>query len=143
MKKILMLAIVAGFAITSCKNDDEEDVSIVGTWRHTQLKVISGKDGSTLNNNDLDQCDQKTTSEFTTSNIVKSNYYEFYNSSCNHSYDEFGYSYDKNKQQIIIDGEIFYIKSLTNHELVTDDPEADDDYNSDGYPDIYEMHLTR
>ncbi|MCY0970210.1 lipocalin family protein [Chryseobacterium wangxinyae] len=138
-----MLAVIAGFSITSCKNDDQEDISIVGTWRHTQMKVISGKDGSVLSNNDLDACDQKTTTELTENDTLKSNYYEFYNSSCNHYYEEYGYSYDKNAQKLFIDGETFSIKSLTEHELVMNDPEADDDYNDDGFEDIYEMHLTR
>lgn len=145
MRKFLLLALASGFIFTSCSNDDDNDqeVSILGTWKHTQLRVFSGKDGSVLSNNIQTDCDKKTTSEFTSNGIIKSNFYEFYNNSCNHYYDELDYSFNKNTMKLISDGQEFTIKSLTQNEMVMDDPEYDDDYNNDGFPDVYEVHLTR
>ncbi|MCW3162837.1 lipocalin family protein [Chryseobacterium oryctis] len=148
MKKILFLAVAAAstLALGSCSNDDNEDeTTIVGTWKHSQVRVISGKDNSTiLSNNILDDCEKKQTSEFTADGKLKSNYYEFYNGSCNHYYDETSYTYNKTTKVLVVDGVTTPVKSLTKAEFVVIDSSMDgEDYNNDGYDDIYELHLVK
>lgn len=145
MKKILLLALSAGFLFSSCNDDDDDnnELNIIGVWKHSQMKVFSGKNGGVLTENSYNSCDQKSTTEFTTLGIAKSDYYESNNGTCNHYPEEFGYSYNKYSQKLIVDGNIFSIKSYTDNELVLDNPDINEDFNNDGYNDIYELHLTR
>lgn len=144
MKKLILLAICAGFVFNSCKNDDDEkEISIIGNWKHTQLRVISGKNGNVLKDNDLSACEQKGTTEFTTNGIAKATDYDDNNGACTSYYEEYGYTYNKGAKKITVDGSVFTVKSLTENEMILDDVDATYDYNDDGYNDLFELHLTR
>lgn len=44
MKKILFLAISAGFLFTACKSDDDDVyASVVGVWKPSREMAVSGK----------------------------------------------------------------------------------------------------
>ncbi len=144
MKKLLFLAISAGFVFTSCSSDDEEDVnSIVGTWRPISEKAISGKNGSTLYNDPHSTCYKKSTFNFKSNNILSSTIYDENSSgNCeNYGTDTSSYSYDPGNKQLTVDGEISEVAVLNSKELhIVSDY---DDVNGDGVDDKIILVLAR
>jgi hypothetical protein len=60
MKKILFLAISAGFLFTACKSDDDDVyASVVGVWKPSREMAVSGKNGSTIYNDPSSSCYKK------------------------------------------------------------------------------------
>lgn len=136
MKKLLFLAVSAGFIFTSCSSDDDTDSnSIVGTWRPVSEKAISGKNGSTLYNDPHSSCYKKSTINFKSDNTVSSTLYdENSGGNCeNYGTETYSYSYDAAKMQLTVDGDVSEVVLLNQKELhfVSDY----DDVNGDGVDD--------
>jgi len=144
MKKLLFLAVSAGFIFTSCSNDDDTDSnSIVGTWRPVSEKAISGKNGSTLYNDAHSSCYKKSTINFKSDNMVSSTIYdENSGGNCeNYGTETYPYSYDAAKMQLTVDGDVSEVVLLNQKELhfVSDY----DDVNGDGVDDKIILVLAR
>lgn len=138
-----MLAVVAGFAVTSCKNDDEETPLIVGTWKLNKT-VINYANG-TSNIETPNSCEAKTEIIFNADNSLISN--EYYNSGSSCVLDDatgnYSYNQSASKVSITLDGttDDFNILSLTTSELVIRG--QDDDYDGDGNNDQFIVHLKK
>lgn len=143
MKKILLTAIAAGFAFTSCKSDDDDTPLIVGTWKINKT-VINYADGTAETENP-DACEAKTEVIFREDHSVTSN--EFFNngSSCLSDSNSGNYSYNQSAHKLTItlsgDTSDFNVLSLNSSELVIRG--QDDDYDGDGLDDQYILHLKK
>jgi len=145
MKKILFLAVASTIALGSCSsNDNEENISttIVGVWKPSMEKVISGSNGNILSTDNFDTCYKKSTFNFKANNTLTSNTYENVGGTCSNSgEDTMSYSYDYSNKKITIDGDEYEVISHTQNEfqLVGDY----DDKNGDSIEDKVVLVLTR
>jgi len=66
LKKFILIAL-ASLSIISCRNDDDEkeEPMIIGTWKTTDYKAISGKDGSVIFSNTIPETDCIRKSKYT------------------------------------------------------------------------------
>ncbi|MDQ1162651.1 hypothetical protein QE422_003019 [Chryseobacterium sp. SORGH_AS 447] len=144
MKKLLFLAVSAGFIFTSCNNNDDEDPnSIVGTWRPVSEKAISGKNGNTLYNDPHSTCYKKSTFNFKSNNTLSSTIYdENSNGNCeNFGTETSPYSFNAGNMQLTVDGDTSEVLVLNSKELhVVSDY---DDVNGDGVDDKIILVLAR
>lgn len=146
MRKILFLAIVSTIALGSCSRDnDEENLSttIVGIWKPSMEKVISGSNGKLISTDNFTPCYKKTTFNFKADNTMVSNIYEEASGGIctNLGNDTTSYSYNYSAKKMIIEGEEYEVISHTQNEfqLVSDY----DDRNGDGVEDTIILVLTR
>ncbi|KQT35900.1 hypothetical protein ASG22_02455 [Chryseobacterium sp. Leaf405] len=145
MKKILFLAVASTIALGSCSsNDSEENISttIVGVWKPSMEKVISGSNGNVLSTDNFDTCYKKSTFNFKANNTLTSNTYENVSGTCsNGGEDTMSYSYDYSNKKITIDGDEYEVISHTQNEfqLVGDY----DDKNGDSIEDKIVLVLAR
>lgn len=144
MKKILILAVVAGFAITSCKNDDEETPPIVGTWK---INKSTYKYGDGTSDTEIpDACESKSNFTFKEDGVlINDEYYISGSSTCTPDYSTGSYSYNENEKNLYLnfDGstETFKVITLNNSELVLAGEK--DDYDGDGTDDDFTLYLKK
>ncbi|MCF2219516.1 lipocalin family protein [Chryseobacterium sp. PS-8] len=144
MKKILFLAISAGFLFTACKSDDDDVyASVVGVWKPSREMAVSGKNGSTIYNDPSSSCYKKSTFDFKSNNTMVSNIFdEGMSGNCeNLGTDTSSYSYDPLNKQIVIDGESSEVLKLTNYEMHIVSDYSDED--GDGIDDKIVLVLIR
>lgn len=149
MKKLL-LASVALVSLAACRNDDNsnDSASIVGTWHESKSIVISGKDNKTvLYTSVSDDCEKKSTFEFTNTNKVIVKAYEFYNNACQALDPEtLSYTYTSSTGKTVISypGQTetdTYDTKVSANELQLSSPINDE--NQDGVADIEVLYFTR
>lgn len=145
MRKKLTLLSLSALAILSCSKDDENnDVSIVGVWKESKTVIYNGANNSVLNTEFPDDCDKKNTYEFTSGGLL--NIKTFYTQSGTGLCIEDGtssesYTYNPETKKIVVGGETSDVLSLTNNELqVVVDM---DDENNDGVDDKVVMFLVK
>lgn len=143
MKKTI-LTILGIIAITSCdsssRNDNQEKYSIVGKWIQSKTIIVSGKDGSILNTQDANACENLSYLEFFSDISAKRVVFTGNTTQCDKTTDESGsYLYDniENKITFTVNGinKIYNVNSLTNNELQILNGEGL--YNNDSLPDQY------
>lgn len=144
MKKILFLAVASTIALGSCSSDDEENLSstVVGLWKPSMEKVISGSNGNVLSTDNFDTCYKKSTFNFKANNTLTSNTYENVSGTCtNYGEDTSSYSYDHSNNKITIDGDDYEVVAHTQNEFqIVGDY---DDRNGDNIEDKIVLVLTR
>lgn len=145
MKKFLFLAVVSTIALGSCSKDDNEEnlsTTIVGIWKPSMEKVISGSNGNLISTDNFDTCYKKSTFNFKANNTLTSNTYENVSGTCtNYGEQTISYSYNHSNKKINIDGDEYEVISHTQNEfqLVSDY----DDRNGDSIEDKIILVLTR
>ncbi|WP_267405394.1 MULTISPECIES: lipocalin family protein [unclassified Chryseobacterium] len=143
MKKLLFLALSAGFVFSSCSNDNDDNPSIIGTWRPSQTITVSGKTGNVIDTENASTCYKKSTFDFKSNgSMVATIYDENGAGACsNLGTDTVQYSYNYDKKRITIDGEEQEVISHTNNkiQIVTDY----DDEDGDGIDDKIMIVLTK
>ncbi|KQT18286.1 hypothetical protein ASG31_06045 [Chryseobacterium sp. Leaf404] len=123
MKKLLLLALSAGFMCNSCTVDDDDEFtnqfSLLGVWHPSREIVVSGSTGITLSNTDYSPCYQSSTLEFKTNNTVVTNIFDVnITGNCvSTGIETVNYSYDHTNSKLVIDGENIEIISRTQNEL--------------------------
>ncbi|WP_415326670.1 lipocalin family protein [Chryseobacterium sp. MMS23-Vi53] len=144
MKKFLFLAVVSTIALGSCSNDDDEDLSttVVGTWKPSMEKVLSGSNGAVLSTDNFDTCYKKSTFNFKSNNTLSTNTYENVSGTCtNYGEQNISYSYNHSGKKITIDGDDYEVISHTQNEFqIVGDY---DDRNGDNIEDKIVLVLTR
>lgn len=141
MKKIFLMGAVSALALGACKsddNDDENKVTILGTWKPVSTKIYSGVNNSTVLYSEVaDDCYKNSTIEFKADNTVVSTIYDYIqNNVCtNLGAETYAYGYNESAGTIIVDGETSHIKTLTNNTLEILDVDFDEDFNNDGVAD--------
>ena len=143
MKKLLLMAVVAGFALTACKKDDDEVPSIVGTWKVNKYtyKYANGK----FETETPDACEAKTNITFKEGGSLINDEYYSGSGTCKSDYSTGTYNYKENEKDLYVslDGNTMRFKVITinNFELVLLGEK--DDYDGDGKDDEYTMYLKR
>lgn len=100
MKKILLTTLAIGLLV-SCRKDDEnknnnDAVSITGTWKAVKKEVISGKDMKRILETELsNECQKNSRFEFTTDNKYNVVAYDNFAGKCVIE-DQFSISYSYN-----------------------------------------------
>lgn len=123
MKKLLLLALAAGFIFNSCTTDDDDDFtnefSLVGVWHPSREIVVSGSTGITLSNTDYSPCYKTSTLDFKSNNTVLSNIFEnnISGNCVSTGIETVPYSYSHSQSKLVIDGENIEIVSRTQNEL--------------------------
>lgn len=140
----MMLALGVA-AVMSCSKDDEnnDQASIIGTWKESKTVVYNGSNNAVLATELPDDCDKKNTYDFTDSGKLHTK--TFYTKSDGTCADDgnftYSYSYDAGAKKIIVDGESSDVLALTSSELqiVVDM----NDENGDGVDDKVVLVLYR
>ena len=131
MKKLLFLALSAGFVFSSCSNDDDDTPSIIGTWRPSQTITVSGKTGNVIDTEDASTCYKKSTFEFKSNGSLVAVIYEDngFGACSNIGTDTISYSYNYDKKRIIIDDEEQEVIRHTDNkiQIVTEYDDVDGD----------------
>jgi len=143
MKRILVLAIAAGFVFSSCKKDDDDQNLIVGTWKVNKFVY---KYGSGSSETEIpDACEAKSTVAFKEDGSVTSNDYYTSSGNCVSDNDNGTYSYNESGKTLAInlgDGTVnFRVLNLTGSELALQG--ENDDYDGDGKDDEYIVYFKR
>ena len=141
MKKLILLAFVSAFVFNSCrKDDDNNEPTIVGTWKLNKNIVKYGNGTSeTITPN---SCEAKTNITFANDGKYIDVGYSDFSGECL-NYTTIGtYFYNKqNKTLTITDDETVDIASLTSTELVVINEKYDSD--GDGKLDYLYTYLTK
>jgi len=144
MKKILMMSLGV-FALMSCSNDDENEnaVSIVGTWKESKIVIYNGTNNAVLDTELPDDCDKKNTYEFTSNGILNSKIlYTKSDGTCEEDgFFSESYTYDPATKKITVAGTTTDVIQLTQNELqIVYDV---NDENGDGVDDQVVMLMYR
>ncbi|MFL9832885.1 lipocalin-like domain-containing protein [Chryseobacterium terrae] len=145
MKKILLLAVVAGFVFNSCKKDDDDDKSlIVGTWKIEKYfyKYSNGTTETELPT----ECDSKTLVTFKEDGtLINDQFSSGGNGTCVSDYETGTYSYNESSKVLSINlgnnTDQFKVVTLNNSQLAFQDDNTD--YDGDGLKDVYIAYLKR
>lgn len=144
MKKLLLVASVSLVAITSCKkDDDDETISINGTWKlnKTEVKYGNGATESETPNS----CEAQTSFNFGDDGKVTSKVYYNDGTACLSEMYNGTYSYDSGSKILKLtengSTEIFEVASLTASEFVI--LSDSDDYDDDGKTDKEYLYFKR
>lgn len=143
MKKILLLAVAAGFVFSSCKKDDDDQNLIIGTWK---VNKFSYKYGNGSSETEIpDECAAKSTIVFKEDGALISNDYYKTGGNCVSDNDTGTYSYNESGKTLAMNLEDntinFKVLNLTNSELALQG--ENDDYDGDGTDDEYIIYLKR
>ncbi len=149
MKKILFFGALSVLALSSCrKDDDDNESSIVGTWKITKYETRSGKDNSVIDSESYSGCEASSTYEFKNNNTF---YWRLFNdfatSECVLESEENGnYSYNSSNKTLSVknsDKETYNsdVESISNNQMVLS--EGTDDENGDGVADKYLIYYNK
>ncbi len=133
------------FALMSCSNDDENEnaVSIVGTWKESKIVIYNGTNNAVLDTELPDDCDKKNTYEFTSNGILNSKiFYTKSDGICEEDgFFSESYTYDPATKKITVAGTTTDVIQLTQNELqIVYDV---NDENGDGVDDQVVMFMYR
>ncbi len=144
MKKLIILASASLFVFSSCKkDDDEENISIVGDWKltKTEIKYGNGASESETPNN----CEAQTTFTFGNDNKVTSKVYFNDGTACLSDTYTGTYDYDDNSNTLTLTEngytDTYSVTSLTSSEFVL--LSDSDDYDDDGKVDREYLHFRK
>lgn len=135
MKKLILLAAVSLLAVTSCKKDDEEMISITGTWKLSKNEVKFGN--GTNESQTPNSCEAQTYFDFGNDGKLTSKVYEKVGTTCTSDTYTGTYSYDADKHLLTVTESGYTntneVITLTASELViqTDIDDFDDDGKND------------
>jgi len=145
LKKLILIAL-ASLSIVSCRKDDDdkEESLIIGTWKTTDYKAISGKDGSVIFSNTIPETDCIRKSKYTyreNGKFVGEYFLNIQTGQCgNTSFpEEMDYIYNESEKKITykLDGltqDVINVYSLSKTEMqILVDDKMDQD--GDGIPD--------
>ncbi|UHO36805.1 lipocalin family protein [Chryseobacterium capnotolerans] len=147
MKKLLFWAISALLILYSCSKDDDQQPTIIGTWKTTKKIIISGKDGSIILSELYDACEGQSNLVFTKDQKVTNNEYKLIGGNCSllssrtimYTYDDASkkltFTYDSSPPQS------FTLNLLTHNEFQV--IRSLFDYDNDGIDDKNILVLTR
>lgn len=135
MKKVFF-ALLAISSIVACKRDDVEDLfskeaPIVGKWKLSKITTYSGKDFAVITEVPLDECDRKSSIEFTEDNkyfvvdFDKSDKGECLE--IDKRMDTYQYNKSTKKLKIVGTGVVVDVKTITSRELIYEDTSKDID----------------
>jgi len=144
VKKLILFAL-ASLVITSCKKDNDDDtISIVGTWKLNKTETKYGNGTTSLVTPNT--CEAQSFYNFGNDGKLAVKIYYNDNSSClNSSYSGI-YSYDSGKKLITVtensSTKTVSVEQLTSSDLIFVGAE-DEDYDSDGKSDKTLVHLKK
>lgn len=146
MKKIFSLLVAGAFIITSCSSEDETEQTyrIRGIWHPVKTEIRSGTDNAVLQTTEASECYKKSTLNFKSDNMLKSEYFTEVGNTCGNAGEYLQkYSFDAASGILIIDeNEYNEVLSLTDSEMQLMRSNSDDQ-NGDGILDKTVFVLAR
>ena len=136
MKKLILLAFVSAFVFNSCRKDDDNKPTFVGTWKVDKYVTVFGNGGSqTFTPN---SCEAKNSITFTNDGkIISVEYGNNYTGECVSNTINGTYFYNEQNKTIAMYGDevnTYEIASITDAELVFINKPSYD-YDGDGKVD--------
>ncbi|QQM26672.1 lipocalin family protein [Elizabethkingia sp. M8] len=153
MKKILLTTLAIGLLV-SCRKDDENNnnndaVSITGTWKIVKTEIVSGKDKQKVLETKIhNDCEKKSTFEYTADGKYNILQYDYFNGACNiDEQSSISYTYNSTTKKLAIkysEAEVYEanVEQLTKNKLQALG-EYDGDYDKDGTKDYERIYLER